>query len=111
MAKEKSIKSGGTVRTVVPLGDRVLVQPIASGEGAKTAQGIIIPDTVDKEKPEQGKIIAVGEGKITDDGTVLPMRVKKGDIVVFSKYGPDEIKVDGEEYYILREDSILAVIK
>ena len=96
---------------IIPLGDRVLVKPAQKDEGKKTASGIIIPETIDKEKPEQGKVVAVGEGRMTDDGSVIPMRVKKGDTVIFSKYGPDEIKVDGEEYYILSESSILAVIK
>ena len=96
---------------IIPLGDRVLVKPAQKDEGKKTASGIIIPETIDKEKPEQGKVVAVGEGRMTDDGGVIPMRVKKGDVVIFSKYGPDEIKVDGEEYYILSESSILAVIK
>jgi chaperonin GroES len=96
---------------VTPLGDRVLVKPDSDVEGKKTASGIIIPDTASKEKPEQGKVIAVGEGKMTDDGKVLPIKVKVGDTVIFSKYGPDEIKVDGEEYFIISEGSILAVVK
>lgn len=98
-----------TKSKIVPLGDRLLVKP-SSGEDKKTKTGIIIPETVDKEKPEQGEVIAVGPGRI-DDGKVIPVRVKVGDTVLFSKYGPDEIKVDGVEYYILREDSVLAVIK
>lgn len=111
MAQKKQKASGLAGKTIVPLGDRVLVKPISSDESSKTISGIIIPETIDKEKPEQGKVIAVGEGKMNDEGTILPMRVRKGDLVVFSKYGPDEIKVDNEEYYILREDSILAVIR
>ena len=99
-----------TKHTIIPLGDRVLVKPTAL-EKTKTQSGIIIPDTVDKEKPEQGKVIAVGLGKRNDDGIFMPPQVKKGDTVVFSKYGPDEIKIDGEEYYIIREDSLLAIIK
>lgn len=95
----------------MPLGDRVLVRPMSAEEGKKTASGIIIPDTISKEKPEQGKVIAVGAGRMNDDGKLIPMNVKKGDVVIFSKYGPDEIKVDGEEYFILSESSILAVIK
>ncbi|OIO32389.1 MAG: co-chaperone GroES [Candidatus Yonathbacteria bacterium CG_4_10_14_3_um_filter_47_65] len=98
-------------KKIMPLHDRVLVKPISADDAKKTASGIIIPETVNKEKPEQGKVIAVGDGKINDDGKVLPLSVHVGDVVVFSKYGPDEIKVDGEEYYIIREDSILAVIK
>ncbi len=96
---------------IIPLGDRVLVKPMQKDEGKKTASGIIIPETIDKEKPEQGKVISVGEGRLSDSGEVIPMNVKEGDVVIFSKYGPEEIKVDGEEYYILSETSILAVIK
>lgn len=99
-----------TKRKIIPLGDRVLLKPF-SDEDKKTASGIIIPDTVSQEKPEQGKVIAVGAGRIGDDGKTIPVSVKVGDTVIFSKYGPDEIKVDGEEYYILGESSILAVIK
>ncbi|MBI2046342.1 MAG: co-chaperone GroES [Parcubacteria group bacterium] len=99
-----------TTHSIIPLGDRVLVKP-TTPEKTKTQSGIIIPDTVDKEKPEHGKVIAVGEGKRNDDGVFIPLQVKKGDMVVFSKYGPDEVKIDGEEYYIIREDSLLAIIK
>ena len=95
---------------VLPLGDRVLVLPIKN-DGTKTKSGLIIPETVSKERPEQGKVIAVGEGKFLDNGEVRPLNVKKGDIVLFSKYGPDEIKVDGEEYLIISESNILAVIE
>ena len=95
---------------LLPIGDRVVVKPFTETE-KKTKSGLIIPDTVSKERPEQGEIIAVGEGRMNDDGKRLPMTVKKGDMVLFSKYGPDEVKVEGEEYYILREDSILAIIK
>jgi len=96
---------------IIPLADRVLVKPGIPDEGKKTKSGIIIPDTATKERPEQGEVIAVGPGKVTDDGKLVPMNIKIGDIVLFSKYGPDEIKIDGVEYYILREDSILAVIQ
>lgn len=96
---------------ITPLADRVLVRPGNPNEGKITKSGIIIPETVNKERPEQGEVIAVGEGKTTDCGEVIPMRVKIGDVVLFSKYGPDEVKIDGVEYYILREDNILAVIK
>jgi chaperonin GroES len=94
---------------IIPLGDRVLLKPIDPEEAGKTASGIIIPDTVSKEKPEQGKVIAVGEGR-WDDGKRVPMSVKVGDKVVFSRYGYDEVKLNGEEYYILREENILAII-
>jgi chaperonin GroES len=112
MKKQSSANGKSTKRTIVPLGDRVLLKPLSEEEmSRKSALGIIIPETVDKEKPEQGKVIAVGEGRYNDSGNLVPMRVKVGDRVVFSKYGPDEIKIDGEEYYILSESSILAIIK
>lgn len=95
-------------QSIAPLGDRVLVKPLGL-ETKKTDSGIIIPDTVDKEKPEQGRVIAVGEGRY-DDGKLVPMRVKKGQKVLFSKYGYDEIKIDGEEFYIIEEKNILAVV-
>lgn len=97
-------------KTIIPLGDRVLVKPIDSEEYGKTESGIIIPDTISKEKPEQGKVIAVGAGRY-EDGKLVPMHVKVGDRVIFSKYGFDEVKIEGDELFILKEDSILAVIK
>ncbi|MCR4274886.1 MAG: co-chaperone GroES [Candidatus Campbellbacteria bacterium] len=109
--KKKQSKKTEKKSSVIPLGDRVLLKPLSTDEyGTKRASGIIIPETVDKERPEQGKIIAVGPGRY-GDGKLVPVRVKVGDTVVFSKYGYDEIKIDGVEYFILKEDSILAVIK
>lgn len=96
--------------TIRPLGDRVVVKPITE-EAAKTKSGIIIPETVSKEKPEQGKVVAVGSGRMTDAGVKIPMSVKKGDTILFSKYAPDEVKIDGEEYFIISEGSILAVVE
>ncbi len=104
-----SKKTSKETYKVVPLGDRVLLELPTREE--KTKGGIIIPETVDQEKPEQGKVISVGEGRVSDDGKVIPMKVKVGDIVLFSKYGHDEIIIDNIVYYILREESILAVIK
>lgn len=96
---------------IVPLGDRVLIRPFAPEEmSGKTVGGIIIPDTIDKEKPEQGKVLAVGEGRL-HDGKRIPVAVHVGDTVIFSKYAYDEVKVDGEDYYMLKEDNILAIIK
>ncbi len=92
---------------IKPLGERVLVEPIKEDEVSKG--GIIIPDSA-KEKPQEGKIIAVGTGKIDDNGKLLPFNVKKGDIVLMPKYGGTEVKIDGKEYQIMREDDILAVI-
>ena len=94
----------------MPLADRVLVKP-QEGADEKTASGIIIPDTAQKEKPERGIVIAVGEGKRNEKGDVLPMRIKVGDTVIFSKYGYDEVKLDDEEFYIVNEANILAVVK
>jgi chaperonin GroES len=91
-----------------PLQDRIIVQRIE--EEQKTAGGIIIPDTA-KEKPQIGKVIAAGKGKKTEDGKVLPMDVKKGDKVLFSKYSGSEVKMEGEEYLIMREDDILGIVE
>lgn len=91
-----------------PLGDRVVVSPAEKEEKVSSA-GIIIPDTVDKEKPAKGKVVAVGPGRY-DDGELVPMQVKVGQTVLFTKYGYDEVKVDGKEYYILAESQILAII-
>lgn len=91
-----------------PLGDRVLVQPIAEDEEVKKG-GIIIPDTA-KEKPQEGKVIALGTGKLDDEGNTIPFNVKKDDIVLMPKYGGTEVKVKGKEYQIMREDDILAIV-
>ena len=91
-----------------PLHDRVLVRRVDAEE--KSAGGIIIPDTA-KEKPQQGKVQAVGKGKVQDDGTVIPVDVKAGDKVLFGKYAGQEIKLDGTEYFIMREDEVLGVIE
>ncbi len=91
-----------------PLQDRILVKRLDSED--KTKGGIIIPDSA-KEKPSEGKVVAVGAGKILDDGKVQPLDVKKGDKVLFSKYGGTEVEVDGEEHLIIREDDILGVLE
>ena len=91
-----------------PLQDRVIVKRIPEEE--KTKGGIIIPDTA-KEKPQQGKVIAVGKGKVNDDGKLVPFTVKKGDRVLISKYGGTEIKIDDKDYLIMREEDILGVIE
>jgi chaperonin GroES len=94
--------------SIKPLGDRVLVLPIEEAEVKKG--GIIIPDTA-KEKPQEGKVIALGTGKRDDDGKLVPFTVKKGDRVLISKYGGTEIKIDGKEYQIMREEDILGIIE
>jgi chaperonin GroES len=92
---------------VKPLNDRVLV--LRTGEEEKTAGGIIIPDTA-KEKPQEGKVIAVGPGKVNDKGEKINLDVKAGDKVLFGKYAGNEIRIDGVEHLIMREDDILAII-
>ena len=92
-----------------PLQDRVIVKRIEEAV-EKTKGGIIIPDTA-KEKPQQGKVIAVGKGKVNDDGKVTPLDVKVGDTILFGKYSGSEIKVDGEEHLIMREEDILGVVE
>jgi len=89
-----------------PAGDRVLVRP-EKFEDEKSPGGIIIPDTAQKEKPERGTVIAVGPGKLGDDNELVPVSVKVGDRVMFSKYGYDEVKIGEEEYYIVSESNIL----
>lgn len=91
-----------------PLGDRVLVELIEEGEEVKKG-GIIIPDTA-KEKPQEGKVIAIGTGKLDDNGKKIPFNVKKGDRILMPKYGGTEVKIDDKEYQIVREEDILAVI-
>ena len=94
---------------VKPLNDNVIVKPIS--DDVVTKSGIVIPDTVDKEKPEKGEVIAVGDGKVLDNGQRAPMAVKVGDRVMFKKYSPDEIKIDKEEYLVISQNDILAIIE
>ena len=107
--KNKPVQKSSKIK-IQPLADRVLIKPL-SAKDKKTASGIIIPETVSKEKPEQGKVIAIGEGRIDESGKKIPVKVKVGDTVLFSKYGYDEVKIDEEEYFILKEENILAVIR
>ncbi|HET8581232.1 MAG TPA: co-chaperone GroES [Candidatus Paceibacterota bacterium] len=93
---------------VEPLGDRVLVRPMEAE--TVTASGFVIPENAKKEKPERGEVVAVGAGRRADDGSLIPMRVAIGDIVMFSKYGFDEIEVGGVTYVIVSEPSILAIL-
>jgi chaperonin GroES len=94
---------------IKPLSDHILIEPIKGEE--KTSGGIFLPETAEKEKSEQGKIIAIGDGKKTDDGKIIPLSVKPGDRVLFSKYGPSEVKIDNKEYLIATESDILAIIE
>jgi len=100
------------VSPIQPLGDRVVVRPLDDAKSDTiSASGIIIPDTAKKEKPEQGIVIAVGQGRFDDDGEKrIPLEVKVGDLVIFSKYGFDEVKIDNKDYFIVSENSILGII-
>jgi chaperonin GroES len=106
MAAKKGKKSGGT--SLVPLADRVLVERLEAEE--KTAGGIVLPDSA-KEKPLQGKVIAVGEGRRSESGELVAPQVSPGDRVLFAKYGGTEVEVEGEDYLILKEDDILAILE
>ena len=88
-----------------PLGDRIVVKPVAKEEVTKG--GIVLPDTA-KEKPQEGEVVAVGPGRVTEEGNRIPLDVKKGDTIVYPKYSGTELKVDGEEYLIMRESEVLA---
>ena len=94
---------------IKPLSDHILIEAIPQEE--KTESGIFLPETVEKERPEQGKVVAVGTGKKLSSGKVIPLDVKKGDIVLFTKYGPNEIKVNGKEYLIAKQEDILAILE
>lgn len=94
---------------ITPLGDRLVVKPSEKEGEKRLASGIIIPETVDKERPAKGEVVAVGLGKF-EEGKRIPMQVKVGDTVLFSKYGYDEVKIDGQEYYILSESGILGIL-
>lgn len=92
-----------------PLGDRVIVKPAAKEEMTKA--GILLPDTADKERPEQGEVIAVGPGRLLDNGNRAAMSLKVGDKIMFKKYSPDEMKLDGVEYLVIAESDVMAVIE
>lgn len=94
---------------IKPISDHILIEPIKEEEKTKT--GILLPDTAEKERPEQGKVIAVGPGKKDKKGNRSPLEVKVGDKVLFTKYGPNEIKVDNKEYLIAKQEDILAIIE
>ena len=94
---------------IKPLSDHILIEPIKEEE--KTKAGILLPETVEKDRPEQGSVIAVGPGKKTSKGEIIPLEVKVGDRVLFSKYGPSEIKVEDKEYLIAKEEDILAILE
>ncbi len=101
MATEKKFK-------IRPLQDRILIKRL--NEEEKTKGGIIIPDTA-KEKPQEGKVVAIGKGKVLEDGKVVPLEVRVGDKILFSKYSGNEVKIEGEEHLILKEEDILGIIE
>ncbi|MEX0652370.1 MAG: co-chaperone GroES [Candidatus Paceibacterota bacterium] len=103
------VKNAKKKISITPLGDRVLLEIPTREE--KTKGGIIIPETVSQEKPEQGTVVAVGTGGVTDGGSIIPVSVKVGDRVIFSKYEYDEVTVHGTLYYMVREKNILAVLQ
>lgn len=94
---------------IKPLSDHILIEPMKGEE--KTKFGILLPETANKERPEEGIVVAVGPGKKTEDGKIVPMSVTPGQKVLFTKYGPNEIKVEDKEYLIAREDDILAILE
>ncbi|MDZ4225477.1 MAG: co-chaperone GroES [Candidatus Andersenbacteria bacterium] len=94
---------------IEPLSDKVVIKPLSEEEVTKS--GIVLPDTVDKEKPMQGEVIAVGPGKRLDNGQTAPMSVKVGDKVLFTKYAPDEVEIDEEEYLVIDEEKILGIVR
>jgi chaperonin GroES len=102
------MRKGEGVMKIRPLQDRILVKRVEEEE--KTSGGIIIPDTA-KEKPMEGKVVAVGKGKVLEDGKVMPLDVKKGDRILFSKYAGTEVKIGGQEHLIIREEDVLGVIE
>lgn len=104
-----SIIKGIAMQNIKPLSDHVFIEPVE--EETTTDSGIVIPDTADKERPMKGKVVAVGDGKRDDDGKLIPMSVKVGDMVLFKKYGPDELEVDGKTYLVGEEADILAIIE
>ena len=94
---------------IKPLSDHILIEPIKEEE--KTKSGILLPETADRERPEQGKIIAVGPGKKNKKGEIVPLDLKPGQVVLFTKYGPNEIKVEDKKYLIAKQEDILAIIE
>ncbi len=94
---------------IQPISDHVLIEP--SKEQEKTKSGILLPETAEKERPEQGKVIAVGPGKKNEKGDLIPLEVKAGQSVLFTKYGPTEVKIEDKEYLIAKEEDILAIIQ
>ncbi|PIQ77626.1 co-chaperone GroES [Candidatus Peregrinibacteria bacterium CG11_big_fil_rev_8_21_14_0_20_46_8] len=96
------------LKKIKPMDDRLLVEPVE--EDVTTASGIVLPDTHSKERPQKGRVLAVGPGKLLENGQRVPMTVKVGDTVLYSKYGPTEVKLEGKEIFFVEESSVLAVV-
>ncbi len=94
---------------IKPLSDHILIEPISQEE--RTKAGILLPETAEKERPEQGRVVAAGPGRKTSSGTIIPLEVKPGDMVLFTKYGPNEVKIGDKEYLIAKEEDILAILE
>lgn len=92
-----------------PVSDYIIIEP--QKQEVKTKSGIVLPDTIEKEKPQQGKVIAAGPGKMLENGSYAKMQVKAGDMVLFAKYSPTEIKMEGKEYFVIKEDDVMAIVK
>jgi len=97
------------MKNIQPLSDHIFIEPVE--EEKTTESGIVIPETADKERPMKGKVLAVGPGKRNEKGEVIPVSVSVGDFILFKKYGPDEIEIDGKSYLVGREDDVLAIIE
>jgi len=97
------------MKNIRPLNDHVVIKPLKTEE--VTRSGIVLPDTAREEKPEQGEVLAVGPGKLLEDGRRAPMSVKPGDKVLFTKYAPDEVEIDGEEVLVIQEEKILGILE
>lgn len=97
------------LKKIKPMDDRILVEPVE--ESVTTVSGIVLPDTHSKERPQKGRVLAVGPGKMLEDGKRAPMSVKVGDTVLYSKYGPTEVKIEGREIYFVEESSVLAIVE
>lgn len=101
-------KTQDFLKRLRPMDDRILVEPVE--EELSTSFGLVLPDTASKEKPQKGRVVAVGPGKLNDEGKRVPMTVKPGDTVLYTKYGPTEVKIEGKEIYFLQESDVLAIV-
>jgi len=102
------MKGGSEYMKIQPLGDRIVIEVLEAKE--KTKGGIVLPDTA-KEKPQEGKVVAVGKGRVTEDGKIVPLEVKVGDKILYGKYSGSEINIEDKEYLIIKEEDVLAIVK